>query len=128
MMVVGAFNQVQQSLRWFVENFGRIADWRSSLHRVVVFREAVLTVDEYETRPETISLVTGPRDELEFDKTSVTLMDGSVVIADATARIGPGERVLLTGESGSGKSTLLRAVGGLWPWGAAKFIFQKRAR
>ena len=28
MMVVGAFNQVQQALRWFVDNFSTIADWR----------------------------------------------------------------------------------------------------
>ena len=31
MMVVGAFNQVQQSLRWFVDNTGSIADWRATL-------------------------------------------------------------------------------------------------
>ena len=31
MMVVGAFNQVQQSLRWFVDNFSNIADWRATL-------------------------------------------------------------------------------------------------
>ena len=31
MMVVGAFNQVQQSLRWFVDNTGSIADWATLL-------------------------------------------------------------------------------------------------
>jgi putative ATP-binding cassette transporter len=41
MMVVGAFNQVQQALRWFVDNFARIADWRATLLRVVDFREAL---------------------------------------------------------------------------------------
>ena len=42
MMVVGAFNQVQQALRWFVDNFSRIADWRATLLRVVAFRRALL--------------------------------------------------------------------------------------
>ena len=28
MMAAGAFNQVQQALRWFVDNFSTIADWR----------------------------------------------------------------------------------------------------
>ncbi len=28
-MAVGAFNQVQQALRWFVDNFSTIADWRA---------------------------------------------------------------------------------------------------
>jgi vitamin B12/bleomycin/antimicrobial peptide transport system ATP-binding/permease protein len=126
MMVVGAFNQVQTSLRWFVENFGRIAEWRASLHRVVVFREAVLTVDDYENIPETIHLEPHPKGFLEFQKTSISLVDGKVVIADATATIQPGERVLLEGESGSGKSTLLRAVGGLWPWGSGKILLPPR--
>jgi len=38
LMAVGAFNQVQQSLRWFVDNFGLIADWRATLFRVGCFR------------------------------------------------------------------------------------------
>ena len=37
MMVVGAFGQVQQSLRWFVDNFSSIADWRATLLRVASF-------------------------------------------------------------------------------------------
>ena len=126
MMVVGAFNQVQQSLRWFVDNFAQIADWRAALHRVVVFRHAVTHVDAVTTNEsaghgaETIHLDRHAEKRLAFEKTSISLMDGQVVIADATAEIFPGERVLLTGESGSGKSTLLRAVGGLWPWGSGK--------
>ena len=31
MMAVGAFNQVQLSLRWYVDNFSSIADWRATL-------------------------------------------------------------------------------------------------
>lgn len=118
MMVVGAFNQVQQSLRWFVDNFARIADWRAALHRVVVFRDAIQMVDEYENQTENIELLLHPEGHLSFEATKVSLIDGEVVIADATAHIHPGERVLIVGESGSGKSTLFRAVGGLWPWGS----------
>lgn len=33
MVTVGAFNQVQSSLRWFVDNFSVIADWRATLLR-----------------------------------------------------------------------------------------------
>jgi len=45
MMVVGAFNQVQTSLRWFVDNTGTIADWRAALLRVMNFRQALLELD-----------------------------------------------------------------------------------
>ena len=30
-MASGAFMQVQSSLRWFVDNFSTIADWRATL-------------------------------------------------------------------------------------------------
>jgi putative ATP-binding cassette transporter len=41
MVVVGAFNQVNQSLRWFVDNFAVLAEWRAALFRVMKFREAL---------------------------------------------------------------------------------------
>jgi putative ATP-binding cassette transporter len=42
MMAVGAFNQVQQTLRWFIDNFSTIADWRATLLRIASFRETVV--------------------------------------------------------------------------------------
>ena len=38
-IVVGAFNQVLGSLRWQVENFSRIADWRATLSRAAAHRD-----------------------------------------------------------------------------------------
>jgi putative ATP-binding cassette transporter len=46
MVGVGAFNQVQSALRWFVDNFSGIADWRATLLRVAIFRQEILTMDE----------------------------------------------------------------------------------
>jgi len=43
MMAAGAFNQVQSSLRWFVDNFPTIADWRATLLRVASFRRVLIT-------------------------------------------------------------------------------------
>jgi putative ATP-binding cassette transporter len=43
MVVVGAFYQVNQSLRWFVDNFALLAEWRAVLFRVIRFREVLLT-------------------------------------------------------------------------------------
>ncbi|HVA40036.1 MAG TPA: ABC transporter ATP-binding protein/permease, partial [Candidatus Binataceae bacterium] len=118
MMVVGAFNQVQASLRWFVDQFPAIADWRATLRRVSAFKAAVDKLDKIDDGVDRITLVAHPEGRLAFDGVSVLLSDGRVVIAEATVEIGPGERVLIIGESGAGKSTLFRAVAGLWPWGS----------
>lgn len=117
MMVVGAFNQVQASLRWFVDQFPSIADWRATLRRVSAFKAAVDKVDAIDDAMDTIKLVRHPEGKLAFDGVSVLLSDGRVVISDATVEIQQGERVLIVGESGAGKSTLFRALAGLWPWG-----------
>ena len=45
MMAAGAFNQVQSSLRWFVDNFSTIADWRATLLRVADFRRVLVGCD-----------------------------------------------------------------------------------
>jgi vitamin B12/bleomycin/antimicrobial peptide transport system ATP-binding/permease protein len=42
MVVVGGFSQVNQSLRWFVDNFAQLAEWRAALSRVIKFREMLL--------------------------------------------------------------------------------------
>src|SRR5450432_663315 len=46
MLASGAFMQVQSSLRWFVDNFSTIADWRATLLRVASFRRAVIITDK----------------------------------------------------------------------------------
>lgn len=48
MMAVGAFNQVQLSLRWYIDNFSQIADWRATLLRVAEFRRALIEADTVE--------------------------------------------------------------------------------
>ncbi len=98
MMVVGAFNHVQGSLRWFVDQFPAIADWRATLHRVSAFKTAVDTVDEVDDQTEHIRLEPHPEGKLAFDNVSVVFADGRVVVAEATVEIGPGERVLMVGE------------------------------
>ncbi len=45
MMLVGAFNQVQSALQWFVTNFSNIADWLATLLRVASFRRALTAMD-----------------------------------------------------------------------------------
>jgi vitamin B12/bleomycin/antimicrobial peptide transport system ATP-binding/permease protein len=118
MMVIGAFNQVQQSLRWFVEHFDQIADWRATLLRVMALREALSTDDTPGAEPGTIGLRDHALGHLGFENLSVTLGDSRATLDPARVEVAPGERVLIIAERGSGKSTLFRAMAGLWPWGA----------
>jgi vitamin B12/bleomycin/antimicrobial peptide transport system ATP-binding/permease protein len=117
MMVVGAFNQVQAALRYFVDNFPKIADWRSAVLRVATFRQATLDLDRLVEENRRIDIRSHPKGWLSFENLSIALTDGSIIIEEVTAEVQPGERILIMGESGSGKSTLFRAIAGLWPWG-----------
>ena len=122
MQIGAAFGQVQLSLNWFVENFPRIAEWRSAVARVVVFRDVIEDLDTLIADPSqpTIAITEGAPDRLVFRNLEVAFANGTTVITDASAEIRQGERVLIQGESGTGKSTLFRAIAGLWPWGAGE--------
>jgi putative ATP-binding cassette transporter len=121
-MVAGAFSQVQGAMRWFVDNFSRLADWRATVHRVARFRETLDRLPAIEEGAETITIERHPNGNLTFDDVRILLPDGQALIEDANFSIKPGERVLIVGDSGIGKSTLFRAVAGLWPWGSGKVL------
>ncbi len=130
MQISSAFGQVTTSLNWFVDNFPRLADWRSHVARVVELEETLDGADVRETDT-VISIEEGPgedgREVLAFRGLQIAQADGTLVIQEANAEIGPGERVLIVGESGSGKSTLFRAIAGLWPWGSGSIRIPSRS-
>ena len=122
MQIGAAFGQVGIALAYVVDNYPRIAEWRSAIARLVVFRDVIEDLDALVADPAqpTISIREGSVERLVFRNLEVAFADGTTVIADASAEILAGERVLLQGDSGTGKSTLFRAIGGLWPWGAGE--------
>ncbi|HYZ30764.1 MAG TPA: ABC transporter ATP-binding protein/permease, partial [Crenalkalicoccus sp.] len=131
MQITQAFYQVTTALNWFVDNFPRLADWRSHVTRVLEFEDTLEAVEQFEDDSR-ITVSEGPlpdgREVLAFRDLRIAQLDGSTVIAEATAEIGQGERVLIVGESGSGKSTLFRAIAGLWPWGEGEIRTPPRGR
>jgi putative ATP-binding cassette transporter len=118
MMVIGAFNQVQQSLRWFVDEFHRIADWRATLLRVMALREALSASDTTDEERERVELVDHGAERLALEDLTIALGGGHAALDHARVEIAPGERVLIVGETSSDKSILFRAFAGLWPWGS----------
>ena len=120
MMAAGAFIQVQSSLRWFVDNFSTIADWRATLLRVASFRRALLDADLEHGIGSRIAFADGPAGVFTIDGLQIASPAGCALLAETHVEVRAGERVLIVGESGTGKTLLFRAIAGLWPWGAGQ--------
>jgi putative ATP-binding cassette transporter len=125
MMASGAFIQVQSSLRWFVDNFSTIADWRATLLRVANFRRAVIDTDELHDIESRIAVVAGDPGKISIDDLEIASPAGATMLAEKHVEIKAGERVLIVGESGTGKTLLFRALAGLWPWGAGRVTYPR---
>jgi len=129
MQAGSAFVEVTRALAWFQENWPRLADWRSHVERVVALEDSLDAAAAVSaTRGVTVLEGHGQASEemLAFDAVSLRTPEGTLLVADATARIRARERVLIQGASGAGKSTLLRAAAGLWPWGTGRILVPPR--
>ena len=122
MMVVGAFIQVQGALRWFIDNFNTIADWRATLLRIASFREMVLTMDKLGATENRIEFVESVSGKFTLENLEVATPTGCTTLSERHVEIAPGERVLIVGEPGTGKTMLFRAIAGLWPWGGGRIV------
>jgi putative ATP-binding cassette transporter len=111
-----AFGQVSDALTWFMDNFIALAGWKATVNRLIGFVEAM---ENAKTRTSDIS-VTVEQPDLEAQDLGLALPDGRKLIEGLSAKIEPGDRVLISGVSGSGKTTLFRALSGLWPFGKGR--------
>jgi putative ATP-binding cassette transporter len=127
MLVVGAFNQVQTSLRWFVDNFSSIADWRATLLRVASFRGALVTMDSLGESTSRIDLKETESPTIRLDDLQVAAPAGAIGLSERHVDLAPGERVLICGERGEERTLLFRAMIGLWPWGSGRIARPTRA-
>ena len=120
MMVVGAFNQVQNSLRWFVDNTSTIADWRATLLRVMNFRQALLDLDAVEAGAGVIERREDPEGRFTLDAVRVETRHGRIALDPPHLEVGPGERVLILGKRASGRTSFFLAIAGLWSAGSGR--------
>jgi putative ATP-binding cassette transporter len=120
MMVVGGFFQVNSSLRWFVDNFSRIAEWGATLLRVMSFREELLTLDADHDGEDRIAQSTDSAGKLRLEHVGVKKGGEKAVLDAHDVEVVPGDRVHIVDTSHSGRNPLLAALAGLWPWGSGK--------
>jgi putative ATP-binding cassette transporter len=126
MVIVGAFNQVQTALRWFVDNFSNLADWRATLMRVARFRKAILGMDDLGEASSHFKFNEADDALIKIDNLRVASPAGCVMLSEPHAEFRPGERVLIAGENAEEKALLFRAIGGLWPWGSGRIMHPAR--
>jgi len=124
-MAAAAFTQAQSSLRWFVDNFSTIADWRATLHRVASFRYALTTTEDLHDFESRITYLEGEPGTLTIDDLEIVSPAGSDMLRERKVAVKAGERVLIVGAPGTGKTLLFRALAGLWPWGSGQIIRPK---
>jgi putative ATP-binding cassette transporter len=120
MMAAAAFTQAQSSLRWFVDNFSTIADWRAGLLRVASFRQALLMeqgIDQIERR---IAYVQSSDESLRIESLQVEAQSGRERVEESPVHIEAGQRVMVISAPGTSKTMLFRALAGLWPWGSGR--------
>ncbi len=118
MAAIGAFNQVHDALKWFVNNFGAIADWRATLLRVTSFRQAVQATDLMNSVDQRIKFTETDSNQIVLESLKITAPRATVRLKEKKAVVKEGERVLITSEAGIDRTLLFRAIAGLWPWGA----------
>lgn len=120
MVAAGAFTQVQQSLRWFVDNFNTIADWLATLRRVASFRRALVDMDKPDASVGRIERVREGEGKIVFDHLRIVSPTGGGMLDEPHVEIARGEHVLITGEPDVNLTTLFRAIAGLWLWGSGR--------
>ena len=129
MQTANAFNNVQNSLSFFINVYRTLAEWRAVIQRLDGFvlsasvaRAAAHTPPVVEVRP------VGDTSAVALEDLAVSLPTGAPLLETDDIAVSGGERVLITGPSGSGKSTLLRAIAGIWPFGSGRVLVPKGAR
>jgi vitamin B12/bleomycin/antimicrobial peptide transport system ATP-binding/permease protein len=126
MMAAAAFTQVYSALRWYVDNFGAIADWRAALMRVTVFRAALTSMGENQQGPGRLELTRSEDDKLSLQNLEICIRvnsdacESAFRLRERDVVIAPGDRVMINGDPGVNRKLLFHAMAGLWPFGKGR--------
>ena len=130
MMAAAAFNQVHSALRWYVDNFGAIADWKAALLRVSALRAALIDMPDGPAEGQ-IVVERGETGRLTLQGVSIaSRVDGDCEddgfrIKEENPTILLGERVMVNGDQGVNRKLLFNAIAGLWPYGKGRILLPR---
>jgi putative ATP-binding cassette transporter len=128
MQTVGAFNQVQDALSFFVVSYKEIADWCAVVERLAGFERVLERMRRAAALGDGVRHVDGDDTRLTVEDVDLHLPDGRPLVTHVNLSLVRGDSVLLGGASGSGKSTLFRAIAGIWPFGRGEIRASPQAR
>jgi len=126
MVAVGAFNQVNTALRWYVANFGPIAEWQATLMRVTDFRQAVVDMDEEDQLPNAIMVARSDGETLILKDLEVStrvtddILENGFRLREGTVTIAAGEHIMINGDHGVNRKLLFQSLAGEWHCGAGE--------
>jgi putative ATP-binding cassette transporter len=121
MQTVDAFGQVQSALSWFINQYAgnnpsdiSLTRYRSIVERLTTFYHAL---EAARAAAEMMQVSDSPDGSVQLRDFTISLPNGTKLLAHADLVLQPGHSVVISGRSGSGKSTMFRALAGIWPFG-----------
>lgn len=118
---VQAFNIINDALRWFINNYGAIADWRATMWRVTTFRQTVVRMDDVDKvqKGRIVSTVNN-NDDFTLDDFQVDSKRGVMSLSQKDVCIQPGGRLFIYADERLERTIFYEAMAGLWPWGEGR--------
>lgn len=111
-----AFQQIDVSLNWIIQNYSDISLWLSAVRRLAEFEAALAPPDEASFRQAQAD------HGIAAQGLSLESPDGRRLLPAFDCRLEPGQRLLVSGPPGSGKSSLFQAIAGHWFHGQGRIF------
>lgn len=119
MQTASAFDSVQTSLSYIVDNYGSLAEFKAVTQRLTGLDKAI---NDWEKLSADKEFILENGQTLAVKDLSVKLPNNETIIDNQSFSFRKGRRYVITGASGTGKSTLLKCLAGIWPYGYGTII------
>ncbi|MCU0536696.1 MAG: ABC transporter ATP-binding protein/permease [Hydrococcus sp. Prado102] len=116
-----AFRQIFGALSIIVDQFENLTAFAAGVNRLDSLADSLETTSHKQPGMTIIDVT----EDSQLAWRSVTLLTPNyqrTLVRDLSARVQPGEGMVIVGHSGSGKSSILRAIAGLWNAGTGQII------